>query len=67
MHQLIIDEILMPGMAQGVFRQEDPIRAAGLLMTLYLGVGSTVDEQGRSRLAPRWIAEFILAGLRTTG
>ncbi|MGD8399062.1 MAG: TetR/AcrR family transcriptional regulator [Anaerolineae bacterium] len=67
MHQLIIEEILVPGMTQGVFRQEDPIPVAGLLMTLYLGIGSTVDEQGRSRLAPLWIAEFILAGLRTSG
>jgi AcrR family transcriptional regulator len=64
MHQLIIDDILVPGMAQGLFRQEDPARTAGLLMTLYLGIGSTVDDQGRSRLAPEWIAEFVIAGLR---
>jgi hypothetical protein len=51
-------------MAQGVFRQEDPARTAGLLMTLYLGIGSTVDDQGRSWLAPEWIAEFVMAGLR---
>jgi hypothetical protein len=64
MHQLIIDDILAPGMAQGIFRQEDPARTAGLLMTLYLGIGSTVDDQGRSWLAPEWIAEFVMAGLR---
>jgi AcrR family transcriptional regulator len=64
MYQLIIDDILAPGMEQGVFRQEDPAKTAGLLMTLYLGVGSTVDEQGRSWLTPEWIAEFVLAGLR---
>ena len=66
MHQLIIDDILAPGMAQGVFRQEDPARTAGLLMTLYLGIGSTVDDQGRSWLAPEWIAGFVMAGLRET-
>jgi AcrR family transcriptional regulator len=64
MHQLIIEEILAPGMEQGIFRQEDPASTAGLLMTLYLGVGSTVDEQGRSQLTPDWIAEFVLIGLR---
>ena len=64
MHQLIIDDILAPGMAHGVFRQVDPARTAGLLMTLYLGIGTTVDEQGKSQLAPEWVAEFILAGLR---
>jgi AcrR family transcriptional regulator len=66
MHQLIIKDILFPGMAQGIFRQEDPARMAGLLMTLYLGIGSTVDEVGRSQLAPEWVAEFVLAGLRET-
>jgi AcrR family transcriptional regulator len=66
MHQLIVDDILVLGMEQGVFRAEDPAATAGLLMTLYLGIGSTVDEEGRSRLTPEWIAEFILAGLRKT-
>jgi AcrR family transcriptional regulator len=64
MHQLIIDDILVPGIAQGAFRPQEPAATAGLLMTLYLGIGSTVDERGRSHLAPEWIAEFILAGLR---
>jgi AcrR family transcriptional regulator len=64
MHELIIDEILVPGEEQGVLRHEDPRAAAGLLMTIYLGIGSTVDEEGRSWLTPEWVAEFVLAGLR---
>ena len=48
-----------------MFRLVDPGATAGLLMTLYLGIGSTVDDEGRSSLAPEWIAEFVLAGLRT--
>jgi hypothetical protein len=67
MHRLIIDDILMPGLERGVFRQVDPVATAGLLMMLYLGIGSSVDEQGKSRLEPEWIAEFVLAGLRKTG
>ena len=66
MHQLIIDDILVPGIEQGIFRSEEPAPTAGLLMTLYLGIGSTVDEEGRSHLAPEWIAEFVLFGLRST-
>ena len=65
MHHLIIDDILAPGMELGVFRPLDVGATAGLLMTLYLGVGSTVDEEGRARLAPEWIANFVLDGLRT--
>jgi AcrR family transcriptional regulator len=64
MHQLIIDDILAPGVEQGIFRQVDTAATAGLLMTLYLGIGSTVDEQGRSRMAPEWIADFVLVGLQ---
>jgi AcrR family transcriptional regulator len=64
MHQLIIDDILVPGMKQEVFRPLDAGATAGLLMTLYLGIGSTVDEEGRSRLAPEWIVDFVMEGLR---
>jgi AcrR family transcriptional regulator len=65
MHELLIDAVLVPGMECGVFRRVDPAPVAGLLMTLYLGIGSTVDEQGKSLLAPAWIANLILDGLRT--
>ena len=64
MHQLIVDEILATGMERGLFRQLDPGETAELLTALYLGIGSTVDKGGRSRLAPAWIAEFVLDGLR---
>jgi AcrR family transcriptional regulator len=64
MHQLIIDEILAPGAELGSLRQEDPRATAGLLLTLYLGIGTTVDEEGKSWLAPEWVTEFLLAGLR---
>ena len=63
-HQLLIEEILTPGMERGLFRSMDPGATAGLLMTLYLGIGTTVDEEGKSRLTPEWIAEFVLEGLR---
>jgi AcrR family transcriptional regulator len=65
MHQLLIEDILLPGMERGLFRQIDPGATAGLLMTLYLGIGSTVDEEGRARLVPEWVSEFVLDGLRT--
>jgi AcrR family transcriptional regulator len=66
MHQLIIEDILIPGMEQGTFCRRDPAPTAGLLMTVYLGIGATVDEEGRARLAPEWIAGFLLTGLRQT-
>ncbi len=64
MHQLLINDILIPGIELGLFRQIDPAATAGLLMTLYLGIGSATNEEGRSYLAPEWIAGFVLEGLR---
>lgn len=64
MHQLLIADILVPGMEMGLFRQLDPAATAGLLMTLYLGIGSAVDDEGRSQLSSEWIAGFVLDGLR---
>jgi AcrR family transcriptional regulator len=65
MHQLVGDEILAVGMTSGVFRQVDLASTAGLLMTLYLGFGSTVDEMGNARMSPKQIADFVLHALRT--
>ena len=66
MHQLLIADILVPGMEVGLFRQLDPAATAGLLMTLYLGIGSAVNDEGRSQLTPEWIAAFVLDGLSKT-
>jgi AcrR family transcriptional regulator len=65
MHQLVATDILAFGVEREVFREVDLGSAAGLLMTLYLGFGSTVDEQGRSRLAPEQVSDFVLYALRT--
>jgi AcrR family transcriptional regulator len=63
MHQLVGRDILAAGVESGVFRPVDLASTAALLMTLYLGLGSTVDEQGRSRLASEQIVNFVLHGL----
>ncbi|MGD8903995.1 MAG: TetR/AcrR family transcriptional regulator [Anaerolineae bacterium] len=64
MHQLLITDILVPGMEIGLFRQLNPVATAALLMTLYLGIGSAVNDEGRSQLPADWIAGFVLEGLR---
>lgn len=64
MQQLIIGESLAPGMQRGLFRQLDPGATAGMLMTIYLVISSTVDEEERSWRTPAWFAELVLDGLR---
>jgi AcrR family transcriptional regulator len=63
MFQFVGTDILAYGIAQGVFRQVDPVGTAALLMTIYLGTGSAVDEEGRAWLDPRLVADFVLNGL----
>ncbi len=64
MFQLVAEQILLPGMQQGIFRQAELEPTAILLMTIYLGTASQVDEQGRPWLDPSQVALFTLNGLR---
>jgi AcrR family transcriptional regulator len=62
--QLVGREIVAAGVAQGCFRAVDPESTALLLMTIYLGTGSQVDEEGRIWLDPRQVADFAWHALR---
>jgi AcrR family transcriptional regulator len=62
--QFVGQEIVAAGISRGIFRPVDPSATAGLLMTIYLGTGSTVDDKGRPWLDPRQVAAFALDGLR---
>jgi len=64
--RLVAEQILMPGIQEGMFRQVEPGSTAILLMTIYLGTASQVDEQGRPWLDPNQVAEFALGALRST-
>ncbi len=61
--RLVAEEILAPGIEQGVFRAVDPARTAWLLMTVYLGTSSQVDESGRPYMDPAQVADFAVQGL----
>ena len=63
--RLMAEQILMPGIQEGMFRQVEPGSTAILLMTIYLGTASQVDEQGRPWLDPNQVAEFALRALRS--
>ena len=63
MFQLVAEEILQPGFSSGLFRKENPMALASLLMTIYLGTSSTVDEQGRPYMDAHRVADFVLRSL----
>lgn len=67
MFRLVRQEIVEPGIAQGVFRQVDPELTTALLMTLYLGSCSHVDQNGKPVFDPHLVAEFAYHALRDAG
>lgn len=67
MFHLVEQEIVKPGIAQEVFRQVDPESTAALLMTVYLGSCSQVDQSGKPVFDPHLVAEFTYHALRSAG
>ena len=64
MFQLVGRDIVALGVEQESFRQVDPEMAANLLMTIYLGVGSQVNERGKHWFTPGQVTDLLLDGLR---
>jgi AcrR family transcriptional regulator len=64
MFQLVSQEILYLGIESGEFRQVDPFSTAGLIMTIYLGTGSQVNEQGEQWFPPEQVSDFVLKSLQ---
>lgn len=65
MFRLVGEEIVAVGISQGQFRAVDPAATANMLMTLYLGTGSHVDEQGKVFMNPHQVADFALNALKS--
>ncbi|NIS83300.1 MAG: TetR family transcriptional regulator [Anaerolineales bacterium] len=64
MHQLIHKDILDLGIEQGVFRAHDSNATTGLIMSLYLGIASQADDEGKIWLDSSQVADFVLNALR---
>ena len=59
MFQLVGQEILAEGVGQGLFRPVDVGATSGLVMNIYLGAASQVNEQGVPWLDPNQVADFV--------
>lgn len=64
MFQLVGNDILALGIEQGIFRQVEPVSTAGLIMTIYLGTGSQVNERGELWFPPGQVSDFVLKALQ---
>ena len=58
-------DIVAVGVECGVFGQVEPVATARLLMTIYLGVGSQVNQQGKHWFTPGQVTDLLLNGLRS--
>jgi TetR/AcrR family transcriptional regulator len=63
MFQLVGNDIVTIGVERSFFRQVEPEAMARLLMTIYLGVASQVNEQGRLWFSPGQVTDLLLDGL----
>jgi AcrR family transcriptional regulator len=61
---LLNTEIVEPGIAQGLFRPVDPDATALLLMSLYLGTASQLNDQGQIYMHSALVADFALHALQ---
>ena len=64
MFKLVAEKILANGIDQGKFRPMDPITTANLLMNIYLGTGSQVNEKGKQWIPAEQVSEFVLRSLQ---
>ena len=64
MFQLVGQDILAVGIEQGIFRQVEPVSTAGLIMTIYLGTGSQVNERGEQWFPADQVSDFVLKSLQ---
>jgi AcrR family transcriptional regulator len=61
--ELLASEVIIPGIQAGLFRGVDPSQTAALLMNIYLGTCSQVNEEGRPWLSPQTVSDFTLHAL----
>jgi AcrR family transcriptional regulator len=64
MFRLVREDILELGIEQGVFRPVDVGQTSGLIMTIYLGTSSSLDERGKPWMDAQQVADFIMHALR---
>jgi AcrR family transcriptional regulator len=63
MFQLVGRGIVADGVERELFYQVEPAAIARLLMTIYLGVASQVNEQGKLWFSPDEVTDLLLDGL----
>lgn len=64
MFALVGEDILALGLSQRKFRQIDPASTASLLMLMYLGIASQVNEQGKPWVSVDEVTDFVFHALK---
>ena len=64
MFELVSRDIIAYGIDQGKFREVETVSTAGMVMNIYLGIASQVNENGEVWIGASQVADFILHALR---
>jgi len=64
MFELVADQILAPGIAQGLFREMEILDTSVMIMNIYLGTASNVDPDGRPWIDHEKVSGFVLHSIR---
>jgi AcrR family transcriptional regulator len=67
MFELVGRDIIALGISQGVFRQVEPASTAGMVMSIYLGMASQINEEGKPWIPASQVADFVLHALIKKG
>lgn len=65
MFQLVAQEILVPGIEQGIFRQMEVSSISRMIMTFYLGTASSVDKTEKPKLGSGEVTGFVLNAIKS--
>lgn len=64
--QLLSEQVIKPGIQQGIFRPTNPQETAGMIMLVYLGAGSQFNRDGKLWVSPSQVSDFVLNALNKT-
>ncbi len=59
MFELVSRDIIGLGIKQGIFRKIEPVSTAGLVMNIYLGIASQVNEDGKLWIEYGPVSDFV--------
>ncbi len=62
--EILREGMIVPGVEKGDFREVDITATVGLLMLIYLGVGSQLSPEGKTWVSDTQVADFVIHSIK---